>query len=109
MPQNSSCYEKGNKFWGKGFTEKLHWYSHSCVIDQLQELALLHRSRRTATVVSQDAVQLLTIGRDDFFDIFMSGQGPGQIPDHVGFVRFGNNGSKLVCKNLCTFPVLWTS
>ncbi|ELT87893.1 hypothetical protein CAPTEDRAFT_196325 [Capitella teleta] len=50
------------------------------------ELALLHRSRRTATVVSQDAVQLLTIGRDDFFDIFMSGQGPGQIPDHVGFV-----------------------
>ena len=51
----------------------------------LQELALLHHSRRTATVVSHGVVELLAIGRDDFFDIFMSGQGPDDIPDHVHF------------------------
>ncbi|CAG2238180.1 unnamed protein product [Mytilus edulis] len=45
------------------------------------ELALLHHSRRTATVTSQGTVQLLTIGRADFFDIFMSGRGPDDIPD----------------------------
>ncbi|ESP00112.1 hypothetical protein LOTGIDRAFT_231021 [Lottia gigantea] len=50
------------------------------------ELALLHHSRRTATVSSQDTVQMLTIGREDFFDIFMAGSGPGQIPDHIKFV-----------------------
>lgn len=53
-----------------------------------QELALLHHSTRTATVVSQDNVQLLAIGRDDFFDIFMSGQGPGEIPQHIAFIRW---------------------
>ena len=53
----------------------------------LQELALLHHSRRTATVVSQDPVQLLAVGRDDFFDIFMSGQGPDGIPEHIKFAR----------------------
>lgn len=52
-----------------------------------QELALLHHSRRTATVTSQGTVQLLTIGRADFFDIFMSGQGPDDIPDHIKFIR----------------------
>ncbi|CAH1776908.1 unnamed protein product [Owenia fusiformis] len=51
------------------------------------ELALLHHSKRTATVVSQDFVQLLAVGRDDFFDIFMSGQGPGEIPEHVKFLK----------------------
>ncbi|KAK6172236.1 hypothetical protein SNE40_015942 [Patella caerulea] len=50
------------------------------------ELALLHHSRRTATVSSQDTVQLLTVGRQDFFDIFMAGSAPGQIPDHIKFV-----------------------
>ncbi|XP_067661228.1 cyclic nucleotide-binding domain-containing protein 2-like [Haliotis asinina] len=50
------------------------------------ELALLHRSRRTATVTSQDTVQLLTIGREDFFEIFMAGSGPDDIPDHIKFV-----------------------
>ncbi|KAK2168762.1 hypothetical protein LSH36_14g03078 [Paralvinella palmiformis] len=49
------------------------------------ELALLHHSRRTATVVSQDTIQLLTIGRDDFFDIFMGGNAPGEIPEHIKF------------------------
>ncbi|XP_069129509.1 cyclic nucleotide-binding domain-containing protein 2-like [Argopecten irradians] len=49
------------------------------------ELALLHHSRRTATVTSQGGCQLLTIGRQDFFDIFMSGQGD-QIPEHIRFV-----------------------
>ena len=52
----------------------------------LQELALLHHSMRTATVVSNDHVQLLAIGRDDFFNIFMSGHGPDGIPDHIRFV-----------------------
>ena len=41
---------------------------------------------RTATVVSQDSVQLLAIGRDDFFDIFMSRSGPDGLPDHIRFV-----------------------
>lgn len=50
------------------------------------ELALLHHSRRTATVTSQGTVQLLTIGRADFFDIFMSGSGPDDIPDHIKFI-----------------------
>ncbi|KAL4230484.1 hypothetical protein ACF0H5_010866 [Mactra antiquata] len=49
------------------------------------ELALLHHSKRTATVTSQDTVQLLSIGRDDFFDIFMSGA-EGDMPDHIRFV-----------------------
>ncbi|XP_061184684.1 cyclic nucleotide-binding domain-containing protein 2-like [Saccostrea echinata] len=50
------------------------------------ELALLHHSRRTATVTSQGEVQLLSVGRVDFFDIFMSGAGPGEIPDHIKFI-----------------------
>ena len=52
-----------------------------------QELALLHHSKRTATVTSQDQVQLLSIGREDFFDIFMAGQGEDNMPDHVRFIR----------------------
>ncbi|XP_071847453.1 uncharacterized protein [Apostichopus japonicus] len=51
------------------------------------ELALLHHSRRTATVSSQGPVQLLAIGREDFFDIFMRGQGPGKEPQHIAFIR----------------------
>ena len=51
------------------------------------ELALLHHSKRTATVSSQGDVQLLAIGREDFFDIFMRGQQPGEEPDHVKFLR----------------------
>ncbi|KAL8578475.1 hypothetical protein ACOMHN_028747 [Nucella lapillus] len=50
------------------------------------ELALLHHSRRTATVTSHDTVQLLSIGREDFFDIFMSRQGNDDIPQHIKFV-----------------------
>ena len=53
----------------------------------MQELALLHHSVRTATVVSQDSVQLLAVGRDDFFEIFMSGHGSDGIPEHIKFVR----------------------
>ncbi|XP_071787770.1 uncharacterized protein [Asterias amurensis] len=53
------------------------------------ELALLHHSKRTATVSSQGDVQLLAIGREDFFDIFMRGQQPGEEPDHVKFLRRG--------------------
>ncbi|PVD30765.1 hypothetical protein C0Q70_10040 [Pomacea canaliculata] len=50
------------------------------------ELALLHRSRRTATVTSHDTVQLLSIGRDDFFDIFMARHGADDVPEHIRFV-----------------------
>ena len=53
-----------------------------------QELALLHRSRRTATVVTeQEPVQLLTIGREDFLDIFMSGATSDGIPEHIRYVQ----------------------
>ena len=48
---------------------------------------MLHHSQRTATVVSQDQVQLLAVGRDDFFDIFMAGSGPEGIPDHIQYTR----------------------
>ncbi|XP_064637903.1 uncharacterized protein LOC135494082 [Lineus longissimus] len=51
------------------------------------ELALLHHSRRTATVVSHDTTQLLTIARRDFMDIFMGGTAAGHIPDHIKFVN----------------------
>ncbi|XP_071950951.1 cyclic nucleotide-binding domain-containing protein 2-like [Antedon mediterranea] len=51
------------------------------------ELALLHHSKRTATVSSQGAVELLAIGRDDFFRIFMRGQKPGEEPEHIKFLR----------------------
>ncbi|XP_006814718.1 uncharacterized protein LOC100377915 [Saccoglossus kowalevskii] len=51
------------------------------------ELALLHHSVRTATVSSQGHVQLLAIGREDFFDIFMRGQRPGEEPEHITFLR----------------------
>ncbi|XP_033116114.1 cyclic nucleotide-binding domain-containing protein 2-like [Anneissia japonica] len=51
------------------------------------ELALLHRSQRTATVTSQEPVELLAIGRDDFFRIFMRGQEPGEEPEHIQFLR----------------------
>ncbi|XP_077983826.1 uncharacterized protein LOC144438603 isoform X2 [Glandiceps talaboti] len=51
------------------------------------ELALLHHSVRTATVSSQGPVQLLAIGREDFFDIFMRGQRPGEEPEHITFLR----------------------
>lgn len=47
----------------------------------------MHRSKRTATVTSQDTVQLLSIGREDFFDIFMSGDGEDNMPEHIRFVR----------------------
>ena len=37
-----------------------------------QEIALLHHSKRTATVESANHMALLSIGRDDFFDIFFN-------------------------------------
>ncbi|XP_041462318.1 uncharacterized protein LOC121413512 isoform X1 [Lytechinus variegatus] len=51
------------------------------------EIAILHHGRRTATVSSQGPVHLLAITREDFFDIFMRGQEPGQEPEHVKFLR----------------------
>lgn len=51
------------------------------------ELALLHRSKRTANCSSQGIVQLLCVGRDDFLDIFMRGQNPGDEPEHIQYLR----------------------
>ncbi|XP_071495135.1 uncharacterized protein [Diadema antillarum] len=51
------------------------------------EIAILHHGRRTATVSSQGPVDLLAITREDFFDIFMRGQAPGQEPEHISFLR----------------------
>lgn len=53
----------------------------------IQELALLHHTRRTATVVSEDVVQLLVIGKEDFFQIIMGLSPDGSIPDHIQFLR----------------------
>ena len=56
------------------------------------EIAILHHGRRTATVSSQGPVHLLAITREDFFDIFMRGQAPGQEPEHVKFLRWEGGG-----------------
>ena len=34
-------------------------------------------------MVSQDTVQLLTIGREDFFDIFMKVSEEDGVPEHI--------------------------
>ena len=48
-------------------------------------------------MVSANSVQLLSIGREDFFDIFMSGHGPGKIPDHILYVRYVNMVTRTFC------------
>ncbi|CAH1777607.1 unnamed protein product [Owenia fusiformis] len=44
------------------------------------ELALLYRLERTADIKSITAMDLLVIGRDAFFDIFMGGKSPIYLP-----------------------------
>ena len=51
-----------------------------------QEIALLHHSKRTATVESANHMALLSIDRADFFDIFFNMR-DGEEPDHVTFCR----------------------
>ncbi|KAK0064603.1 cyclic nucleotide-binding domain-containing protein 2-like isoform X3 [Biomphalaria pfeifferi] len=50
------------------------------------ELALMHKSRRSATVTCKDDVELLAVGREDFIDIFMHVK-EGVEPEHVSFLR----------------------
>ncbi|KAH9523209.1 hypothetical protein Btru_066107 [Bulinus truncatus] len=50
------------------------------------ELALMHKSRRSATVTCKDDVELLAVGREDFIDIFMHVE-RGVEPEHVTFLR----------------------
>ncbi|CAF0766549.1 unnamed protein product [Brachionus calyciflorus] len=49
------------------------------------ELAFLYSTTRTATVTSLTDMELLSIGREDFYDIFMSNR--GQEPEHIQFLR----------------------
>mgnify|MGYP001797241166 CR=1 FL=1 len=53
-----------------------------------QEMELLHHSNRQCTVVSQTPMTLLTVGRDRFFQIFMSSQDDESLPDHIKFLRY---------------------
>ncbi|CAL1526847.1 unnamed protein product [Lymnaea stagnalis] len=50
------------------------------------ELALMHQSRRSATVTCRDDVELLAVGREDFIDIFMHVERDVE-PEHVRFLR----------------------
>ncbi|XP_052077494.1 cyclic nucleotide-binding domain-containing protein 2-like isoform X1 [Mytilus californianus] len=50
------------------------------------ELALMHGSKRTATVTCKNSVELLAVGRDDFIDIFMP-INKDQEPEHIRFLR----------------------
>ncbi|XP_077984225.1 cyclic nucleotide-binding domain-containing protein 2-like isoform X3 [Glandiceps talaboti] len=50
------------------------------------ELAIMHHSRRTATVSCQDGVELLALGREDFVDIFMH-RGDGDEPEFIQYLR----------------------
>ncbi|XP_059166002.1 cyclic nucleotide-binding domain-containing protein 2-like, partial [Physella acuta] len=50
------------------------------------ELALMHKSRRSATVTCQSDVDLLAVGREDFVDIFMHVE-RGVEPEHIRFLR----------------------
>lgn len=49
------------------------------------ELAFLYNSTRTATITSLTNMELISIGRQDFYDIFMSNK--GEEPEHIRFLR----------------------
>ncbi|XP_067661280.1 cyclic nucleotide-binding domain-containing protein 2-like [Haliotis asinina] len=50
------------------------------------ELALMHGSRRSATVTCKNDVELLAVGRQDFIDIFMNVE-TNKEPEHITFLR----------------------
>jgi hypothetical protein len=50
-----------------------------------QELAFLYNTTRAATVSSLTDMELISIGRADFFNIFMSNR--GEEPEHIQFLR----------------------
>jgi CRP-like cAMP-binding protein len=49
------------------------------------ELAFLYNTTRAATVSTLTDMELISIGRADFFDIFMSNR--GEEPEHIQFLR----------------------
>lgn len=49
-------------------------------------MAIIHQSKRNATVVCDTDVSVLAIERDDFVDIFMHVE-TGQEPEHISFLR----------------------
>ncbi|EDV25251.1 uncharacterized protein TRIADDRAFT_57009 [Trichoplax adhaerens] len=51
------------------------------------ELALVHHSRRNATVTCRDNVSLLTLSREAFMNLFMGYKETGGEPDHIIFLR----------------------
>lgn len=51
-----------------------------------KELALMHGSRRTATVTCKSEVELLAVWREDFVDIFMPHTYEKE-PEHIKFLR----------------------
>jgi hypothetical protein len=53
----------------------------------LKELAFLYNSTRTATVTSMTPMELISIGREDFIDIFMSNGKNGKESEHIQFLR----------------------
>jgi CRP-like cAMP-binding protein len=50
------------------------------------ELAIMQGSSRTATVISHTDVTMLSIGRDEFIDIFMHVE-QGKEPEHILFLK----------------------
>lgn len=51
-----------------------------------KELAFIYSTTRTATVSSLSDMELISIGREDFFDIFMTNN-KGEEPEHIKYLR----------------------
>ena len=55
-----------------------------------QELALLYRKQRSASVESATNMTLLVIRREDFMEIFVR-TADGKEPEHITFLRYGGD------------------
>lgn len=55
------------------------------LLQKKKELAFLYNTTRTATVTSLTNMELISIGREDFYDIFMAKR--GEEPEHIRFLR----------------------
>lgn len=64
----------------------LYNFAIDCAHLYLQELALMHAAKRSATVTCKNSVELLAVGREDFVDIFMP-MDKDQEPEHIRFLR----------------------
>lgn len=52
-----------------------------------QELGLIFKAPRSATVESASPMELLVVGKVDFLKIFMHNVMPGEDPGHVAFLK----------------------